>query len=103
VTRPQPSLTPEAHVDVLHAVQHYNDQQPLLGFEFLDEFEYTAELIREAPLLSTLVDPPIRRSLVRRFPYGVFFVPGTDDEPDVIVAVVDMRQDPDIVRRAYKR
>jgi hypothetical protein len=103
VTRPQPALSPSAHADVLEAVQHYNDQRPLLGFEFLDELEHTIELIRQAPLLSTLVDPPIRRALVRRFPFGVFFAPGTDDAPDVIVAVVDMRQDPDIVRQAYKR
>jgi len=54
VTRPQPALTPDAHADVLHAVQHYNSQRPLLGFEFLDELEHTAELIRDAPLLSTL-------------------------------------------------
>jgi hypothetical protein len=103
VTRPQPALTPDAHADVLHAVQQYNEQRPLLGFEFLDELEHTTELIREAPLLSTLVDPPIRRALIRRFPYGVFFTPGTDDAPDVIVAVVDMRQDPDVVHQAYKR
>jgi len=103
VTRPQPALTPDAHADVLRAVQHYNAQRPLLGFEFLDELEHTTELIREAPLLSTLVDPPIRRALVQRFPYGVFFAPGTDDAPDVIVAVVDMRQDPDVVRQAYRR
>ena len=103
MTRPQPVLSPEAHADVLQAVQHYNEQQPLLGFEFLDEFEHTTELIRETPLLSTLVDPPIRRALLKRFPYGVFFTPGTDDEPDVIVAVIDLRQDPDVVRHAYKR
>jgi hypothetical protein len=70
---------------------------------FLGELENTTELIRQAPLLSTLVDPPIRRALIQRFPYGVFFTPGTDDAPDVIVAVVDMRQDPDVVRQAYKR
>jgi toxin ParE1/3/4 len=103
VTRPQPALSPAAHADVLHAVQHYNEQQPLLGFEFLDELEHTAELIRETPLLSSLVDPPIRRALLKRFPYGVFFAPGADDEPDVIVAVIDLRQDPDVVRQAYKR
>jgi hypothetical protein len=103
VTRPQPALTPDAHADVLQAVHHYNEQRPLLGFEFLDELEHTTELIRQAPLLSTLVDPPIRRALLRRFPYGVFFTPGADDAPDVIVAVVDMRQDPDAVRQAYTR
>jgi hypothetical protein len=68
VTRPQPALTPAAHADVLHAVQHYSDQRLLLGFEFLDELEHTTELIRQSPLLSTLINPPIRRSLIQRFP-----------------------------------
>jgi len=90
-------------VDVLQAVEHYNAQPPLLGFEFLDEFEHTTKLIRENPLLSTLVDPPIRRALVYRFPYGVFFVAGEFDEPDVVVAVIDLRQDPDVIRQAYSR
>jgi hypothetical protein len=60
-------------------------------------------MIREAPLLSTLVDPPVRRALLRRFPYGVFFVAGLATTSDVILAVVDLRQDPDVIRRAYQR
>jgi hypothetical protein len=68
--RPEPALTPDAHADVLQAVEYYNGQRPNLGYDFLDEFERMTSLIREAPLLSTLVDPPIRRALLRRFPYG---------------------------------
>lgn len=101
--RPEPALTPDAHADVLHAALQYEAQRPRLGANFLDEFEHASALIREAPLLSTLVDAPIRRVLLHRFPYGVFFVAGSDDDPDVIVAVVDLRQDPDTIRRAYLR
>ena len=75
----------------------------MLGFEFLDEFEETTSLIREAPLVFTEVDPPVRRALVRRFPYGVFYVPGSDNDADVIVAVVDLRRDPEVIRQAYRR
>jgi hypothetical protein len=101
--RPEPALTPDAHADVLHAAEHYEAQRENLGLDFLDEFERTTSTIREAPLLSTLVDPPVRRALLRRFPYGVFFVAGSGDTPDVILAVVDLRQDPDVIRRAYQR
>jgi hypothetical protein len=66
--RPEPALTPEAHADLLKAVDDYNTQSPGLGFDFLDEFEDSISLIREAPLLFTLVDAPIRRALVHRFP-----------------------------------
>jgi len=87
--RPEPALTREAHADVLQATDYYNAQSLGLGFDFLDEFEDTVSLIREAPLLFTLVDAPIRRALFHRFPYGVFYVSGADDTPDIIVAVVD--------------
>ncbi len=103
MSRPQPALTPAAHTDVLQAARQYNAQAPLLGFEFLVEFEETTSLIQETPLLFTMVDPPIRRALVHRFPYGVFHVPGSDTEPDVVVAVVDLRQDPAVIRQAYRR
>jgi hypothetical protein len=101
--RPEPALTPDAHADILHAADYYNTQRPGLGFDFLNEFEDTISLIREAPLLFTVVDAPIRRALVHRFPYGVFYVPGSDDAPDVVLAVVDLHQDPEVVRRAYRR
>ena len=101
--RPEPILTPDAHADVLYAVEQYAAKQSSLGTAFLGEFERTVSLIREAPLLSTAVEPPVRRSLLRRFPYGVFFVAGSVDEPDVIIAVLDLRQDPEVVRHALLR
>lgn len=103
MSRPQPALTPAAHADVLHAARDYNAKAPLLGFDFLAEFEETTSLIQETPLMFTVVDPPIRRALIHRFPYGVFYVPGSDVEPSVIVAVVDLRQDPEVIRQAYRR
>jgi hypothetical protein len=87
----------------LDAARHYNAQAPLLGFEFLDEFEQITSLIHETPLLFTLVDPPIRRALIHRFPYGVFYLPGSDTDPDVILAVVELHQDPELIRQAYRR
>jgi hypothetical protein len=87
----------------LYAVEQYSAKQSNLGTAFLAEFERTTSLIQEAPLLSTVVEPPVRRSLLRRFPYGVFFVAGSVDSPDVIIAVLDLRQDPEVVRRALLR
>ena len=103
MSRPQPALTAAAHADVLLAAQHYNAQAPLLGLEFLDEFEQTLSLIQAAPLLFTLVEPPVRRALVHRFPYGVFYLPGSEFEADIVVAVVELHQHPDVIRRAYRR
>lgn len=101
--RPEPKLTPGAKADVRQAVVYYNTQRPNLGLNFLDEFEVSVLNIREAPLLSTLVDDPVRRSLMARFPFGVFYVAGTTEEPDVVLAVVALRQDPAVIRQAYER
>jgi hypothetical protein len=40
---------------------------------------------------------------MERFPFGVFYVAGTAEEADVILAVIDLRQDPEVIRQAYKR
>jgi hypothetical protein len=101
--RPEPVLSPEAHADVLHAAAFHEAQRSGFGYEFLPEFERATALIREAPLLSTLVELPVRRVLMRRFPYGVFFLPGSDVVADVVLAVVDLHQDPEVIRRAYLR
>jgi hypothetical protein len=101
--RPEPKLTPGAKADVRQAVVYYNTQRFHLGLDFLEQFETALVSIREAPLLSTLVDAPIRRLLMARFPFGIFYVAGSTEEPDVILAVVDLRQDPAVIRKAYQR
>ena len=49
-------------------VVYYKTQRPGLGLDFLNEFEDTIPLIREAPLFFTVVAAPIRRALVHRSP-----------------------------------
>ncbi|MBK7583338.1 MAG: type II toxin-antitoxin system RelE/ParE family toxin [Myxococcales bacterium] len=99
--RPEPRITPDAEADTLAAARYYEAERANLGLGFLDEFDHALSLIRATPLLFTLVDDPVRRVLLRRFPYGVFYVSG--EERDTILAVVDLRQDPETVRGAYNR
>jgi hypothetical protein len=103
LNRPEPRLTAQAWEEVASAAEYYEAQQPGLGGAFLDELDGATAFIRENPLLATLVDEPVRRVLLRRFPFGVFFDPGTGGEPDVVVAVIDLRRDPDVIRQTYKR
>jgi hypothetical protein len=101
--RPDPKLTPTASADVAVAVARYDGLRPALGAAFLTELERVMSQIREATASSTLVDPPIRRALLKEFPFGVFFVEGTASESDVVLAVLDLRQDPEVVRGMYQR
>ena len=98
--RPEPRLSPDAQADVLAGARYYESERPGLGIAFLDEIEHAISQIRETPLLFTVVDGPVRRVLLRRFPFGLFYEPG---ERDTVLAVVDLRQDPETVRRAYGR
>ncbi|MBI3203432.1 MAG: type II toxin-antitoxin system RelE/ParE family toxin [Myxococcales bacterium] len=99
--RREPILTPEAQADVLSAATYYESERAGLGFDFLEEFERAVALIANSPLAFTLVEHRVRRALLRRFPYGLFYEVG--DDQDVIVAVVDLRQDPEEILRMLKR
>jgi len=101
--RPDPKLTPTASADVAVAVARYDGLKPAMGAEFLAELERVMAQIRAAPQASTLVDPPIRRALLKEFPFGVFFVEGVAGEADVVLAVLDLRQDPDVIGGMYQR
>ena len=98
--RPEPRFSPDAQADVLSGARYYESERPGLGIAFLDEVEHAVSLIRDAPFLFTLVDDPVRRVLLRRLSFGLFYEPG---ERDAVLAVVDLRQDPETVRRAYGR
>src|SRR5262245_19374081 len=99
--RREPIVTPDAQADILDAARSYEAERTGLGLRFLDEFDRVCSLIQENPLLFTLVDVPIRRVLLHTFPFGVFYEPG--DDCDVILAVIDLRRDPEAIRRAYRR
>lgn len=101
MTRLEPRLTPDATADVLAAARHYESLREGFGAKFLDELENALSLIQATPLLFTVVDEPIRRFLLRRFPDGVFYEPG--ESQDTVLAVMDLRQDPEAIRRAYSR
>jgi plasmid stabilization system protein ParE len=76
-------LRPEAQLDLEDAAQWYNRQRGGLGYEFLDEVVRGFASISENSLLYPIVHKNIRRSLLRRFPFGVFYI----DEPDKIVVI----------------
>ena len=70
-------MTVEYHPAVEHelaAVRDYYEQQlPGLGREFIDEFERQVLRIAATPGRWMVVTGDIRRSLMRRFPYVIYF------------------------------
>ena len=61
----------------------YDAQRPGLGDRFVDELEVAVKKAHEPPLLSQKVHTEIRRILMRRFPYAIFFV-STESQVSVL-------------------
>lgn len=67
-------ISPEAEADLTQAYQWYEEQVEGLGSEFLLCVEACIQSIARSPKIYQKVHKNIRRALVRRFPYGIFFI-----------------------------
>ena len=68
-----PILIPEAKADVADAYLWYEDQSLGLGMEFLRCVEVALLSIQRTPMIYPVVHEAYRRTLVRRFPFAIFF------------------------------
>lgn len=91
MTRPV-ILTPLAEADLAEGKAWYDDQRDGLGTEFVLSVEKVLHQIGATPEMHQVVRGDVRKSVVRRFPYVVFY----RAEPDrvVVLAVHDARRDP---------
>ncbi|MGO9121040.1 MAG: type II toxin-antitoxin system RelE/ParE family toxin [Desulfomonilaceae bacterium] len=64
---------PDVEEDVVAGYRWYEGKASGLGEEFLRMFYACLEGIKRNPLISSTVYHEIRRSLLRRFPYAVYF------------------------------
>ena len=90
-------LRPEASADIAEAFSWYEEQRPGLGLEFDAELHRTFGGVREMPLGSRLVHRTLRRALVRRFPFSVYYT--VNNDLIEIRAVLHYRRHP----RAWRR
>jgi plasmid stabilization system protein ParE len=64
---------PEVRDELDDAYNYYESQKIGLGDEFLDCVDDTLDRICQMPESYPVVDRDIRRSLVKRFPYAVYY------------------------------
>ena len=91
VTRPQ------AQFDVEEAGIWYETRQPGLGLRFLDELDSVMRRIAATPFQFPRIHPSVRRALLKRFPYSVYFLLG--DEQVEVIAVLHQHRHPDTWRK----
>lgn len=85
-------LRRRAEDDVHTALQWYETQDPRLGDGFLTQLRRTLAQIGRFPESAALQHRKVRRALVRRFPYLVFYV--VEVSRVVILAILHTSRDP---------
>lgn len=90
-------VRPEAESDLAEARRWYERQLPGLGREFLDEVGASLERIGLNPEAYARIHGKLRRALVRRFPFGVFYL--LERDRIVVVAVLRASRDPRLWKR----
>ena len=83
---------PRANLDVAAAYRWYENERVALGLEFLDHLETTYDRITDDPFQYQELNSGIRRALLRRFPYAVYF--SVEGDVVVILAVLHASRDP---------
>lgn len=84
--------TPRADLDVEAAFAWYENERSGLGLEFLDELRATYDRIPDGPLKYQVIRSGVRRALLRRFPYAVYFA--VEEAVVVVLTVLHASRDP---------
>jgi plasmid stabilization system protein ParE len=85
-------LRPEAGADLEDAQSWYEAQRPGLGDEFLAEVDALFRRIEARPLQFPKHFGELRRGLLRRFPFSVYFL--KERRRIVVIGVLHQRADP---------
>ena len=89
---PRSTVRPEAELDALEAASWYEGERADLGTEFLDELRTTFSRIEEGPQRFPVVFREVRRAILHRFPFGVFFIIESDSV--IVLAITHLRRHP---------
>ena len=88
----QIKISEEAELDLEEAYQWYEKQVNQLGSEFIRMVDHQLALIQKNPFACPLIYRNIRRKLLPRFPYGLFYV--VEDDLIFVVACFHVKRDP---------
>jgi len=88
-------IRPEAESDLADAHKWYEERSEGLGSDFLRSIEATIAFIKRYPKMYPKVYKNVRRALIRRFPYGIFYI---ISQKIVVIAVLHARRDPKILK-----
>lgn len=87
---------PEVEEDVMTSYHWYEERSVGLGEEFLRVFYAEIGAIRAMPVRFPVIINEVRRCLLRRFPYAIYF----KDTPDqlTVIGLFHCARDPGVIR-----
>ena len=86
-----------AEADALEAYRWYENEHPGLGIRFLDALESGLTRISDNPLHYAEIAGGVRRKLLEKFPYGLFYL--FENEEVIVIAIMHQEQRPDLWTR----
>ena len=89
-----------ADADIQTAYEFYEAYQEGRGGVFMRHLDVAFGCLRTFPEIAPPIHEAHRRLLVHSFPYGVFYT--IEGRRIIIAAVMDLRQDPEIIRRRLR-
>ena len=85
-------IRPEAKAELLDTFQWYQEQRQGLGYDFKLCVDEVISKIKKNPLIYKKLFRNVRRSVIKRFPFGLFFI--VEDNTIIVLAVLHARRDP---------
>lgn len=82
----------DAAADIDEAYTWYDTRSTGVGDQFLSEVRRALTALEGAPLRYPIIRDPVRRILLRTFPYGLFYI--ADSDHTVVIACSHFRQSP---------
>lgn len=86
-----------AEIELAEAAEWYSVQRPGVGDEFLEQVLKDSQAIAEAPQRWPVYIPGVRRYVMSRFPFLIYYK--VEAETVVILRVVHGSRDPEAVKR----
>ena len=64
---------PEAELELIEAAVYYDKQVRGLGERFESEIRYATDLLLDQPEIGLLADPDLRKFILTRFPFTLYY------------------------------
>ena len=93
------SILSDAEVDIDNAFIWYELRQFNLGFKFFKTVEELIQFISRNPFLCSEIYKGIRRLIIKKYPYGIYYKINSENKEIQIIAVIHFKRSTRIIKK----